>query len=149
MSNFDSRTQQPFPQAPGGPGGAFRIGEHSFTMPVVVWALYLAGWFTGGATTLIGMIVAYAVKSEADDVAWTHYVFAIRTIWVGLAWALIGACLFVVGLPLTVVVIGLVFLKAAAVIWGLLSFWFVARSAMGLYYAIREEPYPRPRSWLF
>lgn len=145
MSNFDSRTQPP-PFTP--PPGAFQVGEHSLTTPMVVWALYLCGLITGGVTTLIGLVVAYAVKGEGSDVAWTHYVFAIRTVWIGLAWGLIALCLFVVGLPLTLVLIGFLFLKAALLIWGLLGFWFVARSAMGLYYAIRQEAYPRPRSWI-
>lgn len=127
---------------------AYPPRARSLTTAVVVWALYLAGWVTGGLTTIVGLIVAYAVKGESSDAAWTHYVFAIRTIWVGLAWALIGACLFVVGIPLTLILVGLLFIKAAVVIWGLLGFWFTARAVMGLLYAIRDEPYPRPRSWL-
>ncbi len=135
------------------PGGAYAQGAYpyrprSLTGPVIVWALYLGGCLTGGFTTFIGLIVAYALKGDAAPAAWSHYVFAVRTIWVGLAWLLIGVGLFVVGLPLTLVLVGLLFLKAAVVIWGVLGLWFLARSVMGLVYAIRDEPYPRPRSWL-
>lgn len=120
----------------------------SLTTATIVWALYLAGAFTAGLTTFIGLIVAYAAKGGSSDAQWSHYVFAIRTIWVGLAWFVIGGVLFVVGIPLTLILIGLLFIKAAFVIWALMGLWYLARSVMGLVYSIRDEPYPRPRSWL-
>ena len=128
------------------PVGGYR--SQALTGPVIVWALYLGGLVTGGFTTFIGLIVAYALKGGSTEAAWTHHVFAIRTIWVGLAWALIAGALFAVGLPLTLVLIGFVLIKAAVLIWGVLGLWFIARSVMGLVYAIKDEPYPRPRSWL-
>lgn len=125
-----------------------RRGAGALTTATVVWALYLAGAITGGVTTLIGLVVAYAAKGGSSDAAWSHYVFAIRTIWVGLAWVVIGAVLAIVGTPLTLILIGFLFWKAALLIWGLIGLWYLARSVMGLVYAIRDEPYPRPRSWL-
>ncbi len=138
--------------SPGAPygrrAGDYRYRSQALTGPVIVWALYLGGFVTGGLTTFIGLIAAYAMKGGATEAAWSHYIFAIRTIWVGLAWVVIGSLLFAVGLPLTLVLIGFVFLKAAVLIWGVLGLWFVARSVMAIVYAIKDEPYPRPRSWL-
>jgi uncharacterized membrane protein len=117
------------------------------TLPIVVYVLYLLGLFTG-LTIFIGFIMAYALKGGVGELARSHYIFQIRTVWIALAWGLIGGVLLVFGLPLTLVLIGFVFLYVAWTIFGLIGAWFVVRCVVGLIYASRDEAYPRPQAWL-
>jgi uncharacterized membrane protein len=116
-------------------------------MPIVVYVLYLLGWL-GGLTAIVGFVMAYSLKERAPDWARTHYVFLIRTVWIGLIWGIAAALLIVLGLPLTLVLIGFLFLKVAFGILGLLSVWVTVRCVVGLIYAMRSEAYPRPRAWI-
>jgi uncharacterized membrane protein len=116
-------------------------------MPIVVYVLYLLGW-AGGVTALVGFLMAYALKERAPDWVRTHYVFLIRTVWIGLIWAVAAGLLIVLGLPLTLVLIGFLFLKIAFGLLGLLSVWVTVRCVVGLIYAARCEPYPRPQAWI-
>jgi uncharacterized membrane protein len=118
-------------------------------MPMVVYGLYLAGFPTCGVTTLIGFIMAYAMKANAGERACSHYIFQIRTVWIALFWGALGGALVVLGLPLTLILIGFLFWKLAFVIFGLLGVWYLIRCIVGLIYIAREEAYPRPRAWLF
>ena len=43
---------------------------------------------------------------------------------------------------------GLPFLALGWLILGLTHLWFAARTILGVIYLARDEPYPRPRSWL-
>jgi uncharacterized membrane protein len=117
------------------------------TLPMVVYALYLIGLFNG-LTILIGVVMAYVLKSRAGEIARSHYVFQIRTAWIALAWGVLGGIVALVGLPLTLVLIGFLFLKLAFAIFALIGIWFVVRSVVGLIYASRGEAYPRPGAWL-
>lgn len=117
------------------------------TMPMVVYALYLIG-LVNGLTIFIGFIMAYALKGRAGPVTRSHYVFLIRTVWIALAWGLLGGVIMLVGLPLTLILIGFVFLKLALAIFGLTGIWFIVRCVVGLIYASRGEAYPRPGAWL-
>jgi uncharacterized membrane protein len=117
------------------------------TLPVVVYVLYLLGT-VNGLTAFIGFLMAYALKGGAPEWARSHYVFLIRTVWIGLVWLLVAGIFGVLGLPLTVVLIGFAFLYVAWAIVALLAVWFFVRSVVGLIYAARGEAYPRPRAWL-
>ena len=117
------------------------------TMPMVVYVLYLIG-LVNGLTILIGFVMAYALKGNAGEIARSHFVFQIRTVWIALAWCLLGGVIALVGLPLTLVLIGFLFLKLAFGIFGLTGVWFVVRSVAGLIYASRDQAYPRPGAWL-
>jgi uncharacterized membrane protein len=121
------------------------------TMPMVVYGLFLAGLITGGLTSVVGVIIAYAVKEGSSELACSHYIFQIRTFWLSLVWALALGALGLIGLPLAILTFGLLS-WAVAVPWGLLGllgFWFLVRCILGLIYIARDEPYPRPRAWLF
>jgi uncharacterized membrane protein len=118
------------------------------TLPVIIYVLYLVGMMNG-LTTLIGFVMAYVLKGDCGERACSHYIFQIRTVWIALAWALIGGLFMLIGLPLTLVLIGFLFLKLAAVIFGLLALWFVIRSVTGLIYIAKGEAHPRPRTWFF
>ena len=116
-------------------------------LPLVVYGLYLLG-FTNGLTFLVGLIVAYANRAEAGPINESHYTFAVRTFWLSIWWFLIGALMFVVGLVLSIVLVGIPLLMAGVFICGAVSVWFIARCIMGIVFLMRGEAYPRPMTWL-
>lgn len=121
-------------------------GVEDRTMPAVVYALYLLG-IVNGLTIILGLILAYAKRGEAGEMARTHYTFLIRTCWLWLAWALIGGLLLLIGAPLSLVLIGLPLFALGWLVIGLVHIWFALRAIVGVIYLARDEPYPRPYSW--
>jgi len=118
------------------------------TAPAVAYALYLLGFATG-ITPLIGLIVAYANRSQAGPIAASHYTFLIYTFWLTIAWFLIGGILVAVGFPLSFVLIGIPAFILGWAILALVGVWFAVRCVLGVIYLARGEAYPRPRNWLF
>ncbi|HTK34832.1 MAG TPA: hypothetical protein VL358_06025 [Caulobacteraceae bacterium] len=110
--------------------------------PIVGYVLDLLG------LGLFGLILAYVKKGGAGEIARSHYVFQIRTLWIGLAWAGLGGVVFLIGVVLAIVLIGFAFIPVAHGIWALAGIWFIVRCVVGLIYALRGQPYPRPRAWL-
>jgi Predicted membrane protein len=117
------------------------------TMPAVTYALYFLTYATG-ITVIIGLILAYVQRDRAGARMRTHYTFLIRTFWIGIAWGLLAALLFAVGIPLSVVLIGLPLVFVAWAIWSLIAVWFAVRLVVGVIYLARDEAYPRPDTWL-
>ena len=117
-------------------------------LPTAIYILYLVGLFNG-LTILIGLVMAYVLREGASDRALSHYDFQIRTVWVGIAWAVIGCLLCIVGVPLSFVLVGLPLLFVGWGILALLGLWFIVRCVIGLALIARDQPYPRPRAWLF
>ena len=118
------------------------------TLPAVVYGLYLLAFATAGVSGLIGLIIAYAQRGGASPRAATHYTFQIRTFWLTIAWWLIGGAMVGLGLPLSLILIGLPLLKLGLLILTLVGAWWVLRCVLGAVYLARDEAYPRPRSWL-
>lgn len=104
------------------------------TLPVVVYALTLGGLITGGVTGVIAVILAYVSRKGAPDWLQSHYVFAIRTFWLSLLFALAGGLLSVIG-------IGFVILAAVGV-------WLAVRCIIGLSYLLKGQAYPTPQNWM-
>ncbi|MBQ1543893.1 hypothetical protein C5708_10290 [Caulobacter sp. CCUG 60055] len=103
------------------------------TMPIVVYALYLATCLTFGLASVVGLVLAYVNKEAAPDWIKSHYVFQIRTFWIWLIASFVGGVLTVIG-------VGVLILLAAGV-------WFAVRSIVGLVKLINGEAYPNPQSW--
>jgi uncharacterized membrane protein len=61
---------------------------------------------------------------------------------------MIGLILFILGLPLSILLVGIPVVAAGAMIMGAVGLWFAARCCFGIYYLVRGEAYPRPRTWL-
>lgn len=99
-----------------------------------VYILYLLSLLTG-ITALIGLVVAYALRGQAPEWEQSHYQFLIRTFWIGLLYS-------VIGMLLTVVLIGFLVLLFVAV-------WMIVRCIKGLQLAARQEPIPDPQTWWF
>lgn len=105
----------------------------STTIPMIIYVLYLANLVIP-FTALVGIIMAYINKGDGNFLD-SHYQFQIRTFWIGLLYALIGALL-------TLIVIG----------WLVLLFyliWLIIRCVKGFKYLNKQEPMPDPTSWLF
>ncbi len=100
----------------------------------IVYILYLTS-VVFGITSIIGLIMAYINKSDAPEWLQSHYQFQIRTFWIGLLYATIGAILMLV-------LIG----------WAILLFtlvWLIVRSIKGLQALDRKEAHPNPTGWMF
>jgi uncharacterized membrane protein len=117
------------------------------TMPAVTYALYLLAFATG-ITAIVGVILAYVNRDTGGAKMRTHYVFLIRTFWMAIGWCVVGAVLFAVGLPLSIVLVGLPLLALSWAIWALVGVWYAVRLVVGLIYLARGEAYPRPYSLL-
>jgi uncharacterized membrane protein len=92
--------------------------QHLKTVATVVYALQAAGFFLGGITWIIAVIVDYVKRDDARG-TWleSHYRWQIRTFWFGLLWGVIGGVL-------VVVVIGFGVLAADAI-------WIIYRLVKG------------------
>ena len=108
--------------------------EVSTTIPIIIYALYLLNFIIPFGA-LIGLIMAYVNKGEADDFLQSHYQFQIRTFWIGLLYVIIGGLL-------AVIVVG----------WLIILFyivWLIVRCVKGLKYLSKKQPMPDPTSWMF
>jgi uncharacterized membrane protein len=132
------------PTAPATPA----VVDDDKVMPVVIYVLYLLGWVTAGVTPVIGFFMAYAQKGRASPTARSHFVFQIRTGWISLIVGLGAALLMLLGLPLMIILVGFALLQAGLAIFGLLGVWVTVRAVVGLIYASRNDPYPRPDAWI-
>lgn len=97
-----------------------------FNRPTIVALLYLLSLVTG-LTFLIGLILAYVWRSEAQA-GWedSHYRYHIRTFWLSLAWIIIGVVtwIFVIGM----------------IILALIGVWIAVRSIKALIAAQGASP---------
>lgn len=122
------------PGRPAPTDGSGGTSGFDFNQPTIVSLLYISS-FVLGVTAIVGVVLAYVWKNE-PHAEWedSHYRYLIRTFWLGL----IG---FVVGLILTIVLIGLFVLLAVAVL-------VIVRSVLSLINAQKRQPMPNPETWL-
>lgn len=107
--------------------------EVSTTVPTIIYVLFLAN-FVLPFTSLIAVIMAYVNKGDDNFLA-SHYQFQIRTFWIGLLYAIVGALL-------TFVFIGWLILLFYAI-------WLIVRCVKGFKYLGQQEPIPNPTSLMF
>lgn len=117
------------------------------TMPAVVYGLYLLG-LANIVTIFIGLIIAYANRGGAGPAMSSHYTFLIRTFWLSIWWFVIGGVLVLLGIPLSLVLVGIPVVLLGAFIMGAVWLWFAIRCVVGVIYLARGEAYPRPMNWL-
>jgi uncharacterized membrane protein len=98
------------------------------TVATVIYALQVAGFFTGIAW-IIAVVVGYVKRDDAAG-TWleSHYRWQIRTFWWGLLWGVVGGIT-------TLVVIGFAILFADAV-------WIIYRIAKGWLNLAENKPVP-------
>jgi len=99
------------------------------TYTLIIYGLYLGALICGGATGIVGVVMAYIKRDEYRGTIWaSHMENAIHAFWV---WFL----LFVAGIPLTIVFgLGVLVMVAAFI-------YFLYRSIKGLIAAIDSKPY--------
>lgn len=58
---------------------------------LAVYILYALGWFTGGLTSIVGIVLNYVKREDAQGTLYeTHFTWQIRTFWWWLCWTVIG-----------------------------------------------------------
>jgi uncharacterized membrane protein len=109
-------------------------GGFDLNRPTIISLLYLSS-FILGITGIVGLVLAFVWKGEPHE-AWvgTHYQYLINTFWIGLAGSIIGVIL-------TLVLIGILVLFAVAAL-------VIVRCVMSLINAQKQQPMPNPGSWL-
>ena len=101
---------------------------------LIIYALYLAS-FIVGITLLVGVLVAYIYRKDADDWLASHYRFQIRTFWMFVLFSVIG------GLS-AIIFVGWIILAFAAV-------WLIVRCVIGIKRLGERQSIENPASWLF
>jgi len=97
---------------------------------------------------LIGLVLAYANRDTPSAMLRSHYVFQIRTFWIFFGWAVIALAMIGMGIPLSILLVGIpAVILGAAILCGL-SLFFALRCVVGLIYLAQGRPYPRPQTWL-
>lgn len=79
--------------------------DDAFTLPILIYALYLLGLFMGMVPSIIGVVIAHIKQGESMGAVRSHYSFQIRTFWISIA---IGFG----GLALTALMFGGTLIKA-------------------------------------
>ena len=121
-----------------------KAGHEDRVLPAIVYALYLLGLTHFGLTTLVGVIIAYVARDGAGPIARSHYDFLIRTFWPYLVVGLLAFAVGLVGVVLTLVLIGFPILMGAAFLLLAISVWVLVRCIVGIVYLARGEAHPRP-----
>ena len=120
----------PPPTSPPPPAPA-TVTHDERQMAFVIYILYLAHFVP--LAPIVGVVLAYIERARAPAWLQSHYLFQIRTFWIGLLY-------WIVSLALCVILVGIPLLLATWI-------WFVVRCALGLSRLMRNEPYPTPESW--
>lgn len=104
------------------------------TIVTVVYVLYLVSFLTA-LTAIAGVIIAYLKRGEADSVSGSHFVYQIRTFWIGLLLTVIGVLTAPIGIGF------LVFLA--------LLVWALVRCIKGLMANNDNRAIEQPETWLW
>ena len=121
-------------------------GPEDRTMPAVVYVLYLLGLFHG-LTLIIGLIMAYVLRSSAGPVMAGHYTYLIRTFWTSFLVGLAGGAILLVGVPLSFILIGIPLLWAGGVVMFLSWLWAMIRCIVGVVRLAEGRPIAQPYGW--
>lgn len=101
---------------------------------ILIYILYLTGLLVP-PFPFVGAAFAYANKSHSNKVWRSHYLFALRTFYLGLAgWVVVYLTSFMyIGPIFRVLILG----------------WLVVRSILALQFLFQESPHPNPQTlWI-
>lgn len=121
----------PAPRHDQGAASFFSPGGSNVT---AIYILYLAGILVA-FTPLIGLVMAYVNRGQAEAWVESHYTYQIRTFWIGLLYTLI--CIL------------LAFLAIGFLMMVLVAVWAIVRCVRGLQWSTSGRPVPDPQTWLF
>ncbi len=100
----------------------------------IIYILYLVSLVVG-VTSIVGVIMAYVYRGDAQDWLRSHYRFQIRTFWIGLLYVVIGMLLSAVLIGFLVLLFWLV--------------WLILRCVKGMQQLERREPVTDVETWLW
>jgi len=119
----------------------------------VLYALYMAGWMTGGISVLVAIITNYARRADAVGTPCeAHFTWQIRTFWISVVCVLAG-----VAVVLYELFTGYSFKAWASPVPELACFvlamclcgiWVFCRIIKGWLYLYWNKPLPHPRGWI-
>lgn len=134
-------------------------GVH-LSRPMIIGLLYLLS-IVVVFSPIVGVVLAYIWRGDGQSQQWedTHFTYAIRTFWISL----------IMAIALIIVWFGILFSMMpsgprteeqpdffffggffiAFASWALLLVWFYVRTALSVARAAKEQPMPKPQSWLF
>ena len=126
--------------------------------PAIVSILYLLN-FVVGFSVIVGVILAYVWRGEEDTVEWeaSHYTYLIRTFWIGFA-VFVVAMIGYIGFFISIIAMDqsgppqaplFAFVFGFFAVFILSAIWFTTRCVMSLVKTGKQEPMPRPQTWLF
>ncbi|MBW7835873.1 MAG: hypothetical protein H3C28_04485 [Sphingomonadales bacterium] len=123
------------PPAPSDNQGRGPEIARSVDLLLVAYIAYLIGLISGGLGSLVGVVIAY-LKRDDEVGTWreSHYIWLIRTFWIGLFYAAIGFLTLII-------LIGKIILFATVV-------WFIVRLIKGWVAYGKEMPIDNAESWL-
>lgn len=110
--------------------------EGDRVLAVVNYVLILIGIPTSGVLMLVALIFAYIRLDQSTGWIRTHFIYQIRTIWGGLAFAVAGW--------LTIWILGL-----GILVWAVGAVWVLVRGAVGLIRLVDGRGHADPRAFLF
>ncbi len=109
-------------------------GTNNTDIVKLVYLLYFAGFITG-LTAVIGVVMAYLRRDQADTVATSHFTYQIRTFW-------IGVLMIVSGTLLAMIMVGFLIIAFWIV-------WTIVRCVKGFLLMNDGRPVPDPETWLW
>jgi uncharacterized membrane protein len=133
--NLEPPTPPPPPPPPSPAPSVATVTHDERQMAFVIYILYLAHFVPvlGWVATVVGLVLAYVERTTAPAWLQSHYLFQIRTFWIGLLFGVVSIflCIILIGIPMLLAT------------W----IWFIVRCAVGLSRLLRSEAYPTPESW--
>jgi uncharacterized membrane protein len=109
-------------------------GTRPQTWAIIVWALFIASYFTASISGIVGLIIAYVKRGELAGTPFeSHMTSAIRTFWI----ALIG----------TIISVVLMFVFIGFLVIFLVALWLLFREIRGLIRALDGQPIADPTGW--
>lgn len=105
----------------------------------IIYVLHLLGFLTGWITAVVAVVMAYVARPEAEEGLKSHYEFAIRSFWIGF-----GGSVLAILLACTIILI-----PVAGLLLLFLTIWWIVRCVQGLDYLGKNQPIPKPDSWMF
>jgi uncharacterized membrane protein len=106
----------------------------------LVYGLYLLSIPSVGLLALIGVILALAARAEASPFARTHLDDQVRIWFISFWWHIGLALVWMAGMILSIILIGIPILLIVGLLWFVLMVWFTIKSSLGLMALLDGRP---------
>jgi Predicted membrane protein len=106
---------------------------------LATWSLYILSIPSANVLVLVGLVVAYAVRSDARGLSRQHVEAQIHLFWSVFWWTVLCWIAIVLSAVLSVVLVGIPFLLLSLLVWFLISCWFTVKSILGLIHLLNNQ----------